>query len=387
MMLHLRPHPRASAPTSRFEDFLGIVGVHPTVAEQLTGDLVEGYREDVAREGRVRAAINVADRLLRSLPHLVWGVMRDGGPAERAQLAVWMTVVALVASLFIGMSGMRKGPPARLMYGGESASKIIVNHHTAARLALRVVDARGHQLDSARVTYRWLGGAPLPVSASGVVTCSMAGDAVVRASVGEVNQQLLVSCLPVLNLEAVTTEHFFVGDAPRKLAFAARGFDGRRINELRGTLHIRDSSIASLSGVTVTPKKSGKTVVLVRIGDAAAQIHILVREYVERFTGLRPDQRFVVVPIRLTPGDSARFALPKGVYWLDYQPGAGSTTRPTIIVDGCWPGEREQPHRVPGFVAATRCSVDGTGASVVLRALDGVANGSLALRFVELHER
>jgi hypothetical protein len=387
MMLHIRPHPRASAPTSRFEDFLRAIGVHPTVAEQLTGDLAEGYREDWAREGRVRAAINVADRALRSLPHLAWSVVRDGGPDERAQLAGWMTGVALVVALFIGVAGMRKGPPARLMYGGQSAGKIVVNHHTAAQLALRVVDARGHRLDSARITYRWLGGAPLPVSSSGVVTCRMAGDAVVRASVGDVNQQLLVSCLPVLNLEALTSEHFFVGDAPRKLTFAARGFDGRRINELRGTLRILDTTIAKLSGVTVTPLKSGKTVVLINIGDATAYIHILVREYVERFTGLRPDQRFVVVPIHLTPGDSTRFALPTGVYWLAYQPGAGSTTRPTIIFDGCVPGERERSHQLPEFVAASKCNVDRAGASVLLRAVDGIANGSLSLQFVGLNDR
>lgn len=387
MMLRIRPEFRASAPTSRFEELLRDIGVHPAVAEQLTGDLVEGYREDCARDGRLRATINVVDRVFRSLPHLVWSIVRDGGPAERAQLAAWTGGVALVAALFIAVNAMRKGPPAELMFGGETASKIVVNYRTAARLALRVVDARGHQLDSARITYRWLAGAPLPVSASGVVTCSMAGDAVVRASVGDVNRQLLVSCLPVLNLDAVTTERFFVGDAPRKLTFAARGFDGRRINDLRGTLHIRDSSIARLSGVMVTPRKSGKTVVVVSIGDAAAYIHILVREYVERFTGLRPDQRFVVVPIHLTPGDSARFALPKGVYWLDYQFGAGSTTRPTIILDGCGPGDHGKPHSVPEFVAASKCSVAGTGASVLLRAVDGVANGSLSLQFVGLNDR
>src|SRR5689334_2336872 len=209
MMLHIRRHPRAGAPGSGFEAFLRGIGVDPTVAEQLTGDLVEGYQEDLARVGRARAAINVADRALRSLPHLAWGIMRDGDPAERAQLGACVTGVALVASIFVAVNAMRKGPPAQLMFGSESASKIVVNHRTASRLALRAVDSRGHQLDSARITYRWLAGSAVPVSSSGVVTCSMTGDAVVRASVGDVNRQLLVSCRPVLNLEAVTAEDFF----------------------------------------------------------------------------------------------------------------------------------------------------------------------------------
>lgn len=388
MMLHIRPHPRASAQASRFEELLKAVGVHPTVAEQLWGDLVESYREDVAREGSVRAAITFADGVLRSLPHLAWSIIRDGGPDERARLATCVTGVALVASLFIGVAALRKGPPARLMFGRESASKIVVNHRTPAQLRLRVVDARGRQLDSAHVTYRWIGGAPLAVSQTGVVTCNMAGDAVVRASAGEIGQQLLVSCRPVLNLAAITRETFFVGDGPRNLTFAALGFDGRRVTQLRGNLRVRDRTVASLSGVTVTPQKSGETVVFVDIGDAMAMIHIQVRERVERFTGLGPDQRFVVVPIHLAQGDSARFALPQGVFWLGYEPGDKATTRPTIFLDGCGLGAGRGLHPVPGFASASKCQADGTGAYVVVRGMDGgVVDGLLSLKFVRPDER
>jgi hypothetical protein len=386
MMMHIRPHPRAEAPASRFESLLRAIGVHPIVAEQFWGDLVESYRKDVAREGSLRGAINAADEVLRSLPHLAWSIARDGGPAERARLAACVTGVALASSLAFGVAAMRKGPPARLMFGGRSVDKVVVNHRRGAQLPIVVVDAGGRRLDSVHVSYRWVAGAPLAVSRTGVVTCTEAGDAVVRAAAGQIAQQLMVQCRPVQNLEAMTSMNFFVGGPPQKLAFAAVGLDGRRVTELRGFLRVRDTTIARLSGVTVTPLRSGTTDILVDIGEATARIHIHVREVVRRLTGLDPHQRSVVVPVRLAPGDTVRFALPQGSYWLSYRPSDGAAARPTLIIDGaCMHGDGGRAYRVPDFVSASYCRVQNTGGYVTLVQESGAAaiRGLLALQFVQ----
>jgi hypothetical protein len=384
MMMHIRPHPRAEAPASRPESLLRAIGVHPTVAEQFWGDVVENYRMDVASQGSLRGAINLADEVLRSLPHFAWSIARDGGAAERARLGAWVTGVALLGSLGFGLAAMRKGPPALLTLGGQGVDKVVVNHRRGAQLPIRVVDARGHRLDSVHVSYQWIGGAPLAVSRTGVVTCSEAGDAVVRASAGPVARQLMVQCRPVQNLEAVTSMNFFVGDPPQKLSFAAVGLDGRRVTELRGFLRVRDSTIARLSGVTVTPLRSGTTAILVDVGDVTARIHVHVQEVVKRFTGLNPDQRSVVLPVSLAPGDTARFALPQGSYWLSYRPSDGA--RPTIIIDGaCMHGDKGRAYHVPDFVGASYCRVENTGGYVILAQGAGAAatRGLLALQFVK----
>jgi hypothetical protein len=391
MMLHIRPHHRLDGQPSRLEDLLRAIGVHANVAEQLAGDLVEAYQQRLAAGSRLRATAHVAGELVRSLPHLAWGVMRDGAPAERARLAALVTAPALLAAAFMGVSAMQKGPPARLMFGGAPAGRIVVNHRKAARLPLRAVDARGRALDSVPIIYQWLAGAPLAVSGKGVVTCLEAGDAVVRASAGGIAQQVQVRCRPVQNLEALSWVSLLVGEAPRKLSFGAVGLDGRPVTELRGILRVRDSSIASLSGVTVTPLKSGKTDVLIDIGGAKATIHIHVRELVDRFTGLGPDQRSVAVQVRLAPGDSARIALPLGTFRLTFMPSVEGGARPTMMVDGgCAHGDPGQLYALPWFVSSSDCRVDHRGGYVVLTNTEhGTAalRGVLALEFIQPGER
>jgi hypothetical protein len=62
------------------------------------------------------------------------------------------------------------------------------------------------------------------------------------------------------------------------------------------------------------------------IGDRVARAEVMVFEPVRTFEGLRPDQRLVVAPIRITRGASIRWPLPTGLFYLTFS--ADSTEAP-----------------------------------------------------------
>ena len=371
-MIHIRPHLRATSPVSRLEEVLRWLGVHPSVAEQFAGDLAETCHHERVRAGTLRARLCFVDEILRSLPHLAWGVIRDGGAEERARLGATLGAAALVLSIPLFLAATKKGPPARLTFADKTVGQIVVNHTHPARLPLRVVDAGGRQLDSVRVDYRWIAGAPIDVSPDGTVTCGQEGDAVVRASTAAIERQILLRCRPVRELEAITYMNFLVGDSARNLSFRAIGLDGQPVTELRGAVRVRDSSVATLSGNTIRPLRSGKTYVSVNIGNASARIHVLVYQPARRLTGLRADEQHVAIPLRLARGDTVRFELPMGTYWLRFRPKDEGGGRPTMFVDGSCAHGPGQPRPLPSFEGASRCQVKQAGAWVILgRGMDG----------------
>jgi hypothetical protein len=87
---------------------------------------------------------------------------------------------------------------------------------------------------------------------------------------------------------------------------------------------------------------------------------VSVFEPVRTLEGLRPGQRQVVAPLRLAPGDTIRWPLPRGLFWLRYDPASDAQARPAFAMDGpivC------MPYFGPANDMAG-CLVRGPGASV-----------------------
>ncbi len=74
--------------------------------------------------------------------------------------------------------------------------------------------------------------------------------------------------------------------------------------------------------------------VIVDIGDRTARMRVIVHELVGTFEGLRRDQRFVAIPIRVAQGDTAEWTLPAGAFWIKFLPMREGAAPPTITVHG-----------------------------------------------------
>jgi hypothetical protein len=165
------------------------------------------------------------------------------------------------------------------------------------------------------------------------------------------------------------------GDSGHDLAFAALAPDGRPVTLLAGELHVEDSTIATLTGIRIRPVAPGQTFVMVRIGDGVSRTGVSVFERVRTLSGLRPDQRLVVAPVRLARGDTIRWPLPKGRFWMQYDRASGAQPIPTFAVDGqimCMPEPALRP-AVDNFA----CLVRGRGASLRITH-PGTATGEIA---------
>lgn len=320
---------RRTGPAPALERVLQALGVEPTFAEAVLGDLTEEYAERVT--GGVGAARRwYVGQLLRSVPYLIRSMGRHA--AGRARLAAAIATTALVASAILGALSFHAGPPARLIAG--RGDTVLVNFIRPVSLPMRVLDADGRVLPDTGVRYAWMAGAPVSVSARGVVTCAGAGDATVRASLGALTTNLLLRCRPVRDVHSGYWTDFVVGDSARELDVVAVGVDGRRVTLLGAWLSVEDSTVAVLDGLRVHPRSPGETRVGLRVGERTADFLVRVFEPVPTLAGLRPDQRLVAAPVRLARGASVRWPLPTGRFYLSFLRGADSKAAPRLSVDG-----------------------------------------------------
>jgi hypothetical protein len=232
-----------------------------------------------------------------------------------------------------------KGPPARLVAG--RADTVIVNNRRPVKLPLRVLDAAGRTLDSTGVQYQWTAGVPVSVSGNGVVTCTQAGDAKVRASLGPLATQVLIRCRPVSNVRALRMLELVLGGPPQDIPFEAVNADGRPVTLLTGEVSVADSTIATLEGTRLTPRAPGRTEVTMRVGDRLAWTAVSVYEPRNTPEGLRPGQR-VAVRVRLAGGDMRRWRISaaRETYFLAILPDDDAHPTPALAIVGanCAPG-------------------------------------------------
>lgn len=139
-----------------------------------------------------------------------------------------------------------KGQPARLVAG--IADTVVVNNVHPVQMPMHVFDAAGQALPDTGVRFQWASGAPIPVSSRGVVKCTKAGDATLRASLGALVTQVIVRCRPVRDVLGGGELSLLVGDSSQVLAFAPVDSAGRPVEqrELQRWFHDRATLILVL---------------------------------------------------------------------------------------------------------------------------------------------
>jgi hypothetical protein len=383
------------------------LGGDPAFITDLLGDLSEEYTCRAAHDGVYAARLWYVREVVRSTPHLVWNAIRHGAPSARARLAGSILAVVVTLSVLTVAWVTRNGPPASLVVGGGIYSDgIVVNNLGPVQLSMSVRDARGHRLERTDVRYQQVSGAPIPVSPRGAIKCTRPGDAIVRASLAPLHRDFVIHCEPVRKIRGAGWGNFVVGQPPGTLTVDAIGPDGQPVTRIAARLRVEDSTIATLdSSGRLRPLRPGQTWIDIEIGDRRAGDFVTVYEPVRTFEGLRPDQRWVVAPIRLTRGASVRWPLPTGVFFLTFSAdstevpptrgfvGLGSGSSPTVqspvnmSVGGLIMCTR-MPEVQPGVLGAY-CLARAPGATLILTYWGpGGPNeivGSLALERQEQH--
>lgn len=239
---------------------------------------------------------------------------------------------------FLGTIACNK-PPARLVAG--IADTVIVNNRRPVPLPIRVLDARGNVLPDTGVRYHWASGMPVSISATGVVTCTQSGDAMVQASLGALATHVVLRCRPVRDVHALRMMNLVVGDPPQELPFEAIGIDGQPVTLLAGNVTVEDSSVATVEGLSVRARAGGSTGMTMRVGDrrAFAEVHVYDRAVTpER---IRPGQH-LAMPVRLAGGEMRRWRLAASpeTYYVTMLPDRNDQELPalTIIGASCGPG-------------------------------------------------
>ncbi len=224
------------------------------------------------------------------------------------------------------------GSPASLVAG--MSDTVIVNSRRPVQMPIRVLDANGHLLPPAGVRYQRTAGDQVPVTATGVVTCTQAGDATLRASLGSLATSFLVRCRPVQKLHIAGPVQFVLGDSAQDMSIEALGPDGHPVYMLRGSTNILDTSIASLDGLRLTPRSPGSTLATFRAGERSAAVGVHVYQGVATLDGLRPEQAYIALSLRLVSGEFRRWRLPPGEWMLTMLPYEDETRGLQLSVEG-----------------------------------------------------
>jgi hypothetical protein len=240
------------------------------------------------------------------------------------------TATAAVALL---VASACKGPPARLVAG--ISDTVVVSSRKPVQIPVHVFDASGHVLETTGVRYSWTSGVPVPVSAAGMVTCTQPGDAIVRASLGEVATSVLLLCRPVRDVRSLRMMNLVVGDPAQELPFEAVGVDGRPVTLFTGQITVGDSTIATVEGPRIRARAPGSTGLTMRVGDrlAFASVHVYERALTPE--GIRPGQH-VAVPVRLAGGEMRRWRISASpeTYFLTMIPDSDEQQMPRLAIVG-----------------------------------------------------
>ena len=276
-------HSGAGERASKMERLLCALGADPEFVEVVLGDLAEerAARSDVDGERAARWWYRL--EVLRSAPHLVASAVR--GASWRRRSAMMMVVAAAAVTATFAVRSLSSGgdAPARMLANGDTGDGVVVNNLQPVQLVMRVLDSSGHALPDTGVHYRWLSGAPIPVTARGVATCTQRGDALLSATLGALSTRLVLRCRPVLRVRALQMVNLIVGDSAVGVPFRAVDAKGRFVSLLRGELSVEDSSVATLDVAAdgtrrVRARAPGTTMVDISIGDRRAGMGVHVYE-------------------------------------------------------------------------------------------------------------
>lgn len=225
-----------------------------------------------------------------------------------------------------------KGQPARLVAG--IADTVVVNNVHAVQMPVHVFDAAGHALPDTGVRLQWTSGLAIPVSDKGVLKCTQAGDATLRASLGALVTPFLVRCRPVHDVLGGGALHFVLGDPPQDLSFAPVDSAGRPVTLFSPGVSY-DSTIVTLEGWRIHARAPGQASVDIYIGDKWAHWFVQVYERASTLDGIRPGEGRVV-PVRLVGGEmhSLELAASPPNYFVALFPGRDSLRVPRLAFVG-----------------------------------------------------
>jgi hypothetical protein len=292
---------------SMVERLLRAIGADPRLTEVMFGDLAEEYSLRATRDGIAEARWWYGCEVLRSTPHFLRSWVRYASKYERARLTAVLGGLALTSLVILIALYTRNGPPTHILAG--TADVVIVNNEKTVQLPVKVFDAAGHLLRSNGVRFKWIAGAPNPISASGRVMCKERGDTDVRVSLGLLSRDIVLRCRPIRELLGRIGGDFVAGDVPAKLWISAIGTDGRPVDLIALRAQVQDSDVASLDGLNLQPKAPGTTGISVWAGDEWTSDYIRVYRRGASPEALRVDEGFASV-VRLRGGDVQRWSVP-----------------------------------------------------------------------------
>ena len=324
---------RAHLSRSWTERVLQGLGAHPDFTDSVLGDLAEEHARRTVEDGALTARRWYVREAARAVPHLLWNAARHGGPRGRTRAAAVVSAVALLPlAAFVALQ-LRDGPPAHLVIGSGHADGLIVNNVRPVQLLTRVLDGAGHLLPSTCVQYRWESGSPTSVTPGGVVTCTHAGDAMLRASLGTVATRIRLQCRPVLDVRAPGMLDLVAGGPPRDVPFEALGTGGRPVTLLAGQIAIADSTVVNVTGSRIRGRTAGTSSMRVLVGDRGSFTDVHVYEPVLTPERIRPDQH-LAVSVRVAGGEMRQWRIPAGEYFIAIIPDGDEQTRPQLAVAG-----------------------------------------------------
>jgi len=224
------------------------------------------------------------------------------------------------------------GQPARLVAG--LADTVVVNNVVPVRMPMHVFDAAGHELPDSGVRFQWASGVPIPISSRGVMKCTNAGDATLRASLGPLVTPFLVRCRPVHDVLGGGVRNFVVGDAPQNLSFAPVDSAGRPVTLFTAGVSY-DSTVVTLDGWRIQARATGQTSVDIYIGDSWAHWFVTVYERATTVDEIRPGQGRAV-RVRLAGGEMHSLQLPPSppTYFVTMLPDRDTLRVPRLAIIG-----------------------------------------------------
>ena len=325
---------------SKAERLLLAIGADPAFAESVLGDLAEEYVLRSARDGARAGEWWYVCEAVRSAPHLLASAVVQASWRGRAKLSMYLAAAALAATVALSALLGGNGAPARLVVvAGNVLDGVVVNNELPVRLAMQVLDSSGHTLSDTGVHFRWSAGVHVPVSATGIATCTQPGDAIVRASLATVSTQFVLRCRPVGAVLAVRMMNLVVG-AVAEVPFVPVDAVGQRVTLLRGQLTVDDSSIAAVRALVggkhlLRARAPGSTSLSVRIGDHDAFMSVHVYERVRTLEGMHAGQH-VAVAVRLGRNDMDHWRLgaSQEPYYVAMLPGPDKEHMPRFTIVG-----------------------------------------------------
>ncbi|MGH7653847.1 MAG: hypothetical protein ACREN6_04205 [Gemmatimonadaceae bacterium] len=364
----------------RLDRALIAIGVDARVVASVRTDLTDEFEERLGRDGILAAQAWYVCEGVRSLLALAhYAVMRS-----RRNRHLVTAAVLLASATTALVIRAQPGAPDRLLLGAPTLDgAFVINAAHGGQMPIRVMDARGHQLAARGMQFHLREGKNVSVSPSGQVSCYANANAVAAVSLDDVATTFPLACRPVRALRVNTSLSVIAGGDARPLPFSAVGTNGRPVLQVRGSMDVEDTSIATVAGGRVRAKRAGETVVDVYVGAQAARVRVAAHEMVSRFTRSPGDSRFQAVPVSLIAGESRQWPLPTGALWLKYIPRTGGAISPTIEVHGPVHCMSLFAKRAGGIAAdehEIHCVVTDRGARAVVRARDA-ANGALALEW------